>query len=395
MLRDRAAGAGGAMHAAGADGRGSGERDDADLSGSRTAIDREKGHLTLMTRRADAAPAAPAASPPVPPQLAPSRPAPSRPASPRQALSRLGLVQLFISVALLSSAWPLTKIALQHGAPPLWFAEGRAVLSGLVVALLLAPLGRLRLPQRADLPALLAIGGLQLGVYFALAHLALVFVPAGRTSVLANTTTIWVVPLSLIVLRESIPPRRWLAALLGVLGIGVLIGPWAIDWSAPGVLLGHALLLGAALAWAVAIIVLRRFRPASTLFALLPWCFLIASAMLAGLLLLEPAAAPGVGGWLGAGGLGADRLAWAALAYIGCLASPLGTWCVVEATARLPSVVSSVGFLATPAVGVLLSNRLLGEALTPDLLAGSALILGGVACAAWPGRRAARPGGAA
>jgi drug/metabolite transporter (DMT)-like permease len=296
--------------------------------------------------------------------------------APGQTLSRVGLAQLFISVALLSSAWPLTKIALQHGASPLWFAEGRAALSGLTAAVILAPRGRLRLPRRADLPAVLAIGVLQLGIYFALAHLAIVFVPAGRTSVLANTTTIWVVPLSLVVLHESIPPRRWMAALLGVLGIGVLISPWAIDWTAPGVLLGHALLLGAALAWAVAIIVLRRFRTTSTMFELLPWCFLIASVILLGLILVE---AP-------AGGIGDDRIAWAALAYIGFLAGPLGTWCVIEATKLLPTVVSSVGLLATPAVGIGLSNLLLGEPFTPDLLVGSALILGGVAFAAWPTR---------
>jgi drug/metabolite transporter (DMT)-like permease len=306
-------------------------------------------------------------------------------AAPRQTLSRAGLVQLFISVTLLSSAWPLTKIALERGASPLWFAEGRAVLSGLTAALLLLPRGRLRLPKRADLPAVAAVGALQLGIYFALAHLAIVFVQAGRTSVLANTTTIWVVPLSLIVLREPIPPRRWLAALLGVLGIGVLISPWSIDWSAPGVLLGHALLLGAALAWATAIIVLRRFSAVSTMFELLPWCFLIASVILLGLILVE-APVRGLDHWIGT-----DPVSWVALAYIGFIAGPIGTWCVMEATKLLPTVVSSVGFLATPAVGIVLSNLLLGEAFTPDLLAGSALILGGVAFAAWPTRQRVRP----
>jgi drug/metabolite transporter (DMT)-like permease len=49
--------------------------------------------------------------------------------------------------------------------------------------------------------------------------------------------------------------------------------------------------------------------------------------------------------------------------------------------------VSSVGFLATPAAGLILSNLMLGERLTPDLLFGSALILGGVGLAAWRPRR--------
>jgi drug/metabolite transporter (DMT)-like permease len=51
-------------------------------------------------------------------------------------------------------------------------------------------------------------------------------------------------------------------------------------------------------------------------------------------------------------------------------------------------VVSSVGFLTTPAISLLLANIFLGEPLTTDLLVGSALIIGGVGFAAWPGRRA-------
>jgi O-acetylserine/cysteine efflux transporter len=295
------------------------------------------------------------------------------------ALPRAGLLQLFASVVLLSSAWPLTKVALQLGATPVWFAEGRAVLSGLIAFAFLALRGHVRLPGRADLPAILAIGAFQLGIYFALAHEAVAWVPAGRTTILANTTTVWVVPLSLIVLREPIPLRRWYAAGLGLAGVAVLIGPWAIDWAAPGILIGHAMLLGAALAWSVAIITLRISRPRLSMFELLPWCFLVGALVLAPLVAWR---APH-------GGIGPQPGAWAALAYIGLIAGPFGTWCVIEATAVLPTVVSSVGFLATPAVGLVLSNLLLGEAFTPDLLVGSALILGGVGFAAWP-RRSSR-----
>ena len=64
-----------------------------------------------------------------------------------------------------------------------------------------------------------------------------------------------------------------------------------------------------------------------------------------------------------------------------------GTWCVIQATATLPAVVSSVGFLTTPAISLILANLMLGEPITTDLLAGSALIIFGVGCAAWPRRR--------
>ena len=78
-----------------------------------------------------------------------------------------GFAQLAVSVILLSSAWPLTKIALSLGSTPLWFAEGRALLSGATIAAILAMRGRLRVPHRDDMPALIAVGVCQLGLYFA------------------------------------------------------------------------------------------------------------------------------------------------------------------------------------------------------------------------------------
>ena len=265
-----------------------------------------------------------------------------------------GFSQLAVSVILLSSAWPLTKIALSLGSTPIWFAEGRAVLSGATIAVILALRGRLRVPHRDDLPALVAVGVCQLGLYFAFAHEAVAWVAAGRTAILANTTTIWVVPLSLIFLREHIPLRRWLAAGFGLAGVVVLMSPWAIDWSSRDVLIGHAFLLGASLSWSVAIIVTRAATPRSTMFELLPWCFAVSAVLLAPLVLWH---APH-------GGIGTQPMSWVALAYIGLIAGPFGTWCVIEATATLPAVVSSVGFLTTPAISLILANLMLGEPIT-------------------------------
>lgn len=296
--------------------------------------------------------------------------------APAGSVSTLGLIQLFASVVLLASAWPLTKTAVAAGATPLWFAEGRAVLSGIIATILLTAFGGVRRPLPGDWPAVLAIGSLQLGLYFALAHEAAAWVQAGRIAILANTTTIWVVPLSLIFLREPMPLRRWLAAGIGILGVIVLINPFAIDWANPSVIIGHLFLLGAALAWSIAIIVTRARRPQTSMFGLLPWCFLISALVLAPLIAVH---APH-------GTFGTEPICWIALAYIGLVAGPLGTWCVMEATAKLPALVSSVGFLTTPAVSLLIATVFLHEPLTPDLLVGSALIMGGVAVAAWPQR---------
>ena len=282
-------------------------------------------------------------------------------------------MQLAGAVVLLGASWPLTKLALGGGAAPAWFAAGRVGLSALAAAAALALAGRLRVPGRADLPALLAVGVLQLAGFFALSHAALAWVPAGRTAVLSNATTVWIVPLSLLVLREPIPRRRWWATALGLAGVAALTGPWAIDWADPRAVVGHALLLAAALSWSLAMVATRRRPPRLSMLELLPWAFAAAAAVLLPVALLQP---PGVWG----------TEAWMALGLVGVLAGPAGTWCVMQATMTLPAVVASLGFLATPAVGLLLATAWLGEPLTPDLLAGAALILGGVAVATVPGR---------
>ena len=137
-----------------------------------------------------------------------------------------------------------------------------------------------------------------------------------------------------------------------------------------GALAGYALLLGASLAWSVAILVTRRFPPQRPVMDLLPWCFGLGALLLLPMALLrEPA-----------GGIG--REAWPHAAFVGAVAAPVGTWATIEAGRRLSGMVASLGFLAIPAFGVALSNLWLGEALGWDVLLGGALILGSVAIAA-------------
>ncbi len=290
-------------------------------------------------------------------------------------MTQAGLLQLLGSVVLLSSAWPITKVALAAGAVASWFAVGRAGLSAVVAMGVLAVLGRLRVPTRQDVPALFGVGLGQLAAFFAFAHEAVAYVPAGRTTILCNVTTIFIAPLSVLVLGERIPGRRWAAAGLGLAGSAVLMSPWSIDWTAPGMLLGHFYLLGAAFTFSMAIVIVRARPPALSMLQLLPWCFAVAAMALLPLALRHG----GPGAWPAAS-------LWS-LAFIGGFAGPVGTWCVMQMAGSMPVMVSSIGMLATPAFGLAMSTLWLGEAFGVDLMLGSALILGGGGVAAWPGRR--------
>ena len=285
-----------------------------------------------------------------------------------------GLLPLAGAVVLFSSAWPVTKEAIAQGAAPVWFAVGRTTLSALVTLALLAAGGRLAVPTRRDRPFFLAVALVQLALFFICVHLALVWVPAGRTSVITSVTLVFTVPASVWLLREAVPPRRWLAVAMGLAGIGLLIGPWSIDWSAGGVVLGHLLLLVAAGAVGVPMLVIRLYPPALSMVQVLPWSFGLASLVLLPFALaMEPP-----GSW--------PAPALAGLGYVGVVAGPIGTWCYLLTMVHLPVAVASVGFLMTPAVGLILATLWLGEPLGADLLLGTALILGGVAVSVLPRR---------
>ena len=280
-----------------------------------------------------------------------------------------GLKLLGLAVFLFGGIWPISRHALAD-ATPLWFATSRAALAACAVTTVLLLMRRLAWPKRADMPALLAIGLFQVTGFFVFTHLALAMVGAGRTAILSNVTLMWLVPLSMLVLAERISIQRWWAAGVASLGVVIMSGPWAVDWGAPGVLVGHGLLLAAGLSWSIAIVVTRRFAPPSSTLSLLPFSFGIAAVLLAG-----------VAAWREPGGGVGPGAFWHA-AFIGLVAAPIGTWAVTECGRHLNAVVASVGFLLVPVLGLALATLWLHEPLGWDLVVGGVLIVASVVMAA-------------
>jgi drug/metabolite transporter (DMT)-like permease len=273
-------------------------------------------------------------------------------------MPRAALIQFALVVAIFGAAAPVIQVGLTD-ATPTWFAFWRALLSAGATALLVGWRGGVRVPARADLAVVFAVGVCQIGAFFALLHLALTLVPAGRATLLAYTTQLWLVPISAFALGERPGPRRLLAVALGLAGIVVLADPVA----AP--LAGVALLLGASFFWAVAIAVLRASRPAAPLVSLLPWQFALAALVLLPVAALtEPA-----------GGVRLTAHSVAALAFLGVFGGPVATWAASSVSRALPALVASVGFLGVPLVSLAISVAALGEAVTLELAAGGGLIL--------------------
>ena len=277
-------------------------------------------------------------------------------------------LQLALAIVLFGLTWPVMKIGLQAGSP-VWLAAGRATLSATTSFLMLAFLGRLKWPPRGEWPVILSVGMLQLTAFFALANLGVQSVPAGRSGVLAYTTMLWMVPLSLLV-GERVGARAIAGVVLGVAGIVVLADPARFDWHNRAIVLGHAYLLLAGFTWALAMMHTRHHKWHTSPLDVLPWQMSVATVLL---WILAFVAEP-------QGHLDYDKWQlWTALLYIGAFAGPIGTWAAVSVTRALPPITTSLGMLGVPLVGIVSAVALLGEPITVPLMLGTALVIAGIA----------------
>lgn len=274
---------------------------------------------------------------------------------------------LFLVVLLWGCNWPVMKVGLAY-IPPLHFAAARMILGGVTLALVAAALGVLRPPRRADMPLVLGVGLLQMAGFLGLVTIALQYVPAGRSAILAYTTSLWVVPLAAVFLHERLGALKAMGLVLGLAGVAVMFNPLGFDWRDPHVLLGNGLLLLAALLWALLIVLVRGYPGASSPLTLGVWQFLLAAVVLVPLALaLEDTAAIVPGPALAA-----------VLAYNGPAATAFCFWGMITVTQALPAITTSLASLAVPVLGSLAAAVALGERITLTNGAGLGLILAGL-----------------
>lgn len=298
--------------------------------------------------------------------------------------ARRAVLLLAALVVIWGVNWPVMKVGLGM-IPPFWFAVARIVMGIATLFLVLAWLGRLRWPPRQDLTVLFTVGLLQMGAFLALVNLALEVVPAGRSAVLAYTMPLWIAPGAILFLGERLTWRKGGGLLLGLAGLVVLFNPLHFPWHDDTAVSGNLLLLAAALAWAIAILSVRRHRWKASALELTPWQLLVALPPLLALALWRE---------------GLPQLDWtgeliAVLVYNGPLATGFCYWAAVSLARALPAVTVSLSFLAVPVAGVAASTLALGEALPPSLLIGMLLVIGGLVFVTLPDRQGPPAQGAA
>lgn len=289
-------------------------------------------------------------------------------ADPARAARRAALRNGALLVSLIltwAASWPVIKVGVSD-IPPVWFGFLRYVIATLCVFALLAVRGGLRLPPLRDWPLVVTSGALQMAAYAALMAYALVTLPPGRASVLAFSTPIWVVPLAAWRLGERISVTAAIGVCAGVCGVATIAAPSLVLDDASQ-MLANVALMGASLAWAISILVIRAHRFTASPLALAPWQMLVAAAI------LLPAAIWLEGPLPEIGAAGA-----ASLAFVGPVSTGFAYWAVVEAGRYFQASTMSMALLATPSVGILISALTLGEPVGPSLIAGVLLVSGGI-----------------
>lgn len=295
---------------------------------------------------------------------------------PSHAGARSGYVLLGLLIAIWGLNWPIMKIGLEQ-IPPFWFAGLRLLFASAALFLLLAVLGRLRLPPRGDWPIVLSIGCGQLAIYVTVINVALLHVEASRSAILAYTTTVWVVPGAMLFLGERLTPLKAAGVVLGLGGVLVLFDPGRFDWSDGGQILGHGLLLFGALVWAANIVHARAHRWTATPLELAPWQTLIGAVPVLALAIIIDDPMPA----------SYDLPLVLILVYNAFLASAFAFYAVVRISTQLPSITASLGFLGVPVTGVVAAILWLGEPATTGKLAGLVLIVAGVGLVSLAGAR--------
>lgn len=293
--------------------------------------------------------------------------------------TRTAYLLLASVIVIWGANWPVMKVGLQW-MPPLTFAAVRLVLGAVTMFGVNAAMGQLALPDRSDLPVVLGVGLMQMGGFLALVIIGLQYVPAGRSAILAYTTSLWVVPMASLFLGERLVGLRLVGFVLGISGVAVLFNPLGFDWSDPDVIFGNALLLMAALLWAILIVTVRGRTMRGSPLSLAPWQFSIGALALVPLAFIVEWGRP---------------IDWSAalvaiLVYNGPVATAFGFWATISFTRALPAITTSLATLGVPVFGMVLAAAALGETLTPTNLLGLALILTGLTCVTLADRRRAR-----
>lgn len=264
--------------------------------------------------------------------------------------------------ALAPIAWGLTYYVTRHFLPadlPLTGAAIRALPAGLLVLALRPGLLRGHWWWRTAIVSMLTVGG-----FFVLVYIAGQRLPSSVAAVLMATSALAMLLLSWAILGQRPALRALAGALLGILGVALLVGAAANGLDGWGVLASGTAMLSSCLGF----VLTAKWQPPMPATLFVGWQLVLAGVVLT-VLALTVEGVPRTLPWS----------AWAAFGYLSLVGTALANVCWFHGLSRLaPGQVGLIGLL-NPVSGAILGVAWAGEWFTLGQLLGMTLILLGVA----------------
>ncbi|WP_158617518.1 DMT family transporter [Legionella sp. km772] len=114
--------------------------------------------------------------------------------------------------------WPLMKLEMEYISPQ-WFGFIRMLIGSTFLFLLAGLQKKLILPKREDIPHLLSVGILQVGLFTVLVNYGLFYSGVGHAVILVYSTPLWVAPIAVIFFKERLNLIKTIGLIIGILGV--------------------------------------------------------------------------------------------------------------------------------------------------------------------------------
>jgi len=272
--------------------------------------------------------------------------------------TRLGTL---LVTAVAPIAWGSTYVVTEQLLPPdrpLFAATVRALPAGLVLLAFRRTLPRGDWWWRATL-----LGLCNIAAFFPLIFLAAYHLPGGLAATLQATSPLAVMALAFVLLGERAGAVRVAAAVVGLLGVALLVlrTPGGVDT------LGLVGAFGSVLVSALGFVLVKKWPAPVDMLTLVSWQLVVGGLVLLPIGLAVEGGPPPL-----------DAGAVAGLAWLGGAGTALAYVCWFRGLRRMPAGAVSLVGLLNPVVGTLLGVVVVHEAFGWVQAVGMALVIGGV-----------------
>lgn len=285
----------------------------------------------------------------------------------------LGWLALVLLAFVWGYNWVTVKVALAHSNA--WDLVALRVAAGTAILFLVLALSGVDLRPRRVRETLI-LGLLQTTAFLGVVTVAMVDGDAGKTAILTFTMPFWTLALAWVWLGERLAPGQWKSVLLVLVGLVLLLEPWALA----GISVPKVLAVVSGLLWAAATVHTRAMALSAPLpiLSTTAWQMLYGTPLLVLLAVIDPGPATD---WT-------PEFLWA-FAFTAIGGSALGWLLWTFVLDRLSASEASLASLANPVIALLAGWLQLGEVPTRSEGIGMVLIMVALillSAPAWYGR---------